>query len=243
MPEVRSRHDKAITEVSLSRRSSDWEGEEENSMSGCPDIERYLESCQTEFWQGVFRAELDYLTRHLERSEDILSVGCGPAIIESALIERGFRVTGLDVSRETLNCAPDQIRTVAASAEDMPFPESSFDAVIYIASMQFIEDYRKAIENTACVLRPDGKLIVMLLNPESVFFRDRIRNTSSYARKIRHKDINEIERMIAEKFQVQTEYFLGVKGKNIFESRDAADAALYIIRGIRKVAKTGEDER
>jgi ubiquinone/menaquinone biosynthesis C-methylase UbiE len=212
-------------------------------MSGCPDIERYLESCQTEFWQGVFRAELDYLTRHLEGSEDILSVGCGPAIIESALSERGFRVTGLDVSRETLNCAPDQIRTVAASAEDMPFPESSFDAVIYIASMQFIEDYRKAIENSVRVLRPDGKLIVMLLNPESVFFSDRIRNTSSYVRKIRHKDINEIERMISEKFHVQTEYFLGVKGENIFESRDAADAALFIIRGIRKVAKTGEDER
>ena len=123
-------------------------------MSGCLESERYLESCQTEFWQGVFRAEIDHLTRHLEGSEDILSVGCGPAIIESGLSERGFRVTGLDVSRETLNCAPDHIRTVAARAEDMPFPESSFDAVIYIASLQFIENYRKAIEQTvACCAR------------------------------------------------------------------------------------------
>ena len=212
-------------------------------MSGCPEIERYLESCRTEFWQGVFRAELDYLARRLEGSKDILSVGCGPAIIESALSERGFRVTGLDVSRETLNCAPDRIRTVAARAEDMPFPGSSFDAVIYIASLQFIEDYRIAIEKTERVLRPDGKLIVMLLNPESVFFRDRIRNASSYVRKIRHKDIDEIERVIAEKFQVQSEYFLGVKGENIFESRDAAEAALYIIRGRRKFDNTGENER
>ncbi len=125
----------------------------------------------------------------------------------------------------------------------MPFPESSFDAVIYIASLQFIENYRKAIEQTVRVLRPDGKIIAMLLNPGSVFFRDRIRNIGSYVRKIRHKDINEIERVIAEKFQVQSEYFLGVKGESIFESRDAADAALYIIRGRMKVAKTGEDER
>jgi ubiquinone/menaquinone biosynthesis C-methylase UbiE len=204
---------------------------EEVSMSGRPEMERYLESCQTEFWQGVFRAELDYLTRRLEGSKDILSVGCGPAIIESALSERGFRVTGLDVSQETLNCAPDRIRTVAARAEDMPFPDSSFDAVIYIASLQFIEDYRKAIKKTERVLRPDGKLIVMLLNPESVFFRDRVRNAGSYVRKIRHKDINEIERVIAEKFQVQAEYFLGVKGESIFESGDAAEAALYIITG------------
>jgi ubiquinone/menaquinone biosynthesis C-methylase UbiE len=214
-----------------SRRSSDGECEEEVSMSGRLEIDRYLESCQTEFWQKVFRAELDYLTRRLEGSEDVLSVGCGPAIIERALSERGFRVTGLDVSQEALNCAPDRIRTVAARAEDMPFPESSFDAVIYIASLQFIEDYRKAIEKTERVLRPDGKLIVMLLNPASVFFRVRIRNIRSYVRKIRHKDINEIERVIAEKFQVQTEYFLGVKGENIFESGDAAEAALYIITG------------
>ena len=212
-------------------------------MSSCLESERYLESCQTEFWQGIFRAELDYLMQRLWGSKDILSVGCGPAIIERGLSERGFRVTGLDVSRETLNCAPDRIRTVAARAEDMPFPESSFDAVIYIASLQFIEDYRTAIENTARVLRPEGKLIAMLLNPESGFFRDRICNIGSYVRKIRHKDINEIERMIAEKFQVQTEYFLGVKGESIFESTDVADAALYIIRGIKKVAKTGEDER
>lgn len=212
-------------------------------MSGCLEIERYLESCQTEFWQGVFRAECDYLFQRLWGSRDILSVGCGPAITERALSKRGFRVTGLDVSREALGCAPDRNRAVAAQAEDMPFQESSFDAVIYIASLQFIEDYRKAIENTARVLRPEGKLIAMLLNPESGFFRDRIRNIGSYVRKIRHKNINEIERRIAEKFQVQTEYFLGVKGENIFESGDAADAALYIIRGIRKVAKTGEDER
>lgn len=208
-------------------------------MSGCLEMERYLESCRTEFWQGVFRAELDYLTRRLEGSEDILSVGCGPAIIESGLSERGFNVTGLDVSREALGCAPDRNRAVVAQAEDMPFQGSSFDAVIYIASLQFIEDYRTAIENTARVLRPEGRLIAMLLNPESVFFRDRIHNIRSYVRKIRHKDINEIERMIAEKFQVQTEYFLGVKGEDIFESKDAADAALYIIRGIRKGGSVG----
>jgi SAM-dependent methyltransferase len=234
VPEVQYGDDKGIEEE-FSKK--------EIFMSGCQEIERYLKSCQTEFWHGVFRAELDYLTRHLEGSEDILSVGCGPAIIESGLSERGFRVTGLDVSRETLNCAPDRIRTVAARAEDMPFPESSFDAVIYIASLQFIENYREAIEKTERVLRPDGKLIAMLLNPESVFFRDRIRNIDSYVRKIRHKDIDEIERVIAEKFQVQSEYFLGVKGENIFESRDAAESALYIIIGRRKVAKSWDNKK
>ena len=108
----------------------------ENSV----DAERYLESCQMEFWRNVFRAELDYLLQHLEGSREVLSVGCGPAIIESALSELGFLVTGLDVSQEALACAPDHVRTIAGRAEDMDFPKSTFDAVIYVASLQFIED-------------------------------------------------------------------------------------------------------
>jgi ubiquinone/menaquinone biosynthesis C-methylase UbiE len=107
--------------------------------------ERYIESCRKEFWQKVFQLELEYLIEHLEGCRDVLSVGCGPAIIEGALAERGFNVTGLDVSQEALNCAPDKVRTVVARAEDMSFPESSFDAVIYVASLQFVDDYRKAL--------------------------------------------------------------------------------------------------
>jgi ubiquinone/menaquinone biosynthesis C-methylase UbiE len=198
------------------------------------DTERYLQSCRTEFWRNVFRAELDYLLQHLEGSKEVLSVGCGPAILEAGLSERGFRVTGLDVSQEALACAPDHIRTIAGRAEDMDFPESSFDAVIYVASLQFIEDYRKAIEKTAQVLRPAGKLIVMLLNPQSAFYKEKAQDPASYVRKIRHTNLEEMEREIAEHFQIQTEYFMGVRDGNIFRSQATDEASLYVIRGTRK---------
>ena len=212
-------------------------------MSGSKNIDRYMRSCRTEFWQGVFRIELEYILQHLVKGEEVLSVGCGPAIIESALSECGFTITGLDVSQEALDCAPDSVRTVAARAEDMPFPASSFDAVIYVASLQFIENYRKAIEETTRVLRPEGTLLAMLLNPESDFFKKKLRDPNSYVRKIRHTDLVEIEKVIAENYGVHGEYLLGVKGDAIFESRDVPDAALYIIRGSRKPLiriKTGE---
>lgn len=81
------------------------------------ETQSYRQSCKTEFWQKIFRVELDYLLRHLKGNRDILSVGCGPAIIESALSKYGFRVTGLDVSQEALDGAPDDIRTVVAHAK------------------------------------------------------------------------------------------------------------------------------
>jgi len=205
------------------------------------DVQAYLQSCRTEFWQKIFRAELEYLLPHLEGSRDVLSIGCGPAIIESGLSERGFRVTGLDVSEEALACAPDHIRTIAGRAEEMDFPESSFDAVIYVASLQFIKDHRKAMEKSAQVLRPAGKLIVMLLNPQSAFFKEKAQDSASYVQKIRHTNLAEIECTVAEHFHIETEYFLGVKGENIFKSQDVGEASLYVIRGTLKHRREDEE--
>lgn len=193
-----------------------------------------MQSCRTEFWQNVFEAEADYILKELKGAQELLSVGCGPAVIERALSRYGFNVTGLDISREALNQAPDSIRTVAGSAENMDFPDCSFDAVIYVASLQFIEKYRQAIKQTARVLRPNGKLLAMLLNPASEFFREKAQNPASYVTKIKHTDPAEIETAIAEYFCGQTEYFLAIRGREIFNTVDPNLAALYVIKGMKK---------
>jgi len=197
-------------------------------------MEKYLQSCKSEFWKNVFEAELDYILHELKGTNDVLSVGCGPAIIEVGLAEHGFNVTGLDISREALGQAPASIRTVVGSAGNMEFASESFDAVIYVASVQFIERYKQAVQQSARILRSGGKLLIMLLNPESEFFKEKTKNPDSYINKIKHTDLKEIEKTIAEYFSVQTEYFLGIKGKQIFQSRDSNVASLYVIKGTKK---------
>ena len=194
-------------------------------------MEKYLQSCKTDFWKKVFEAELDYILQELKGTKDVLSVGCGPAIIEAGLAEHGFNVAGLDISKEALDQAPDSIRTVVGSAENMDFTDCSFDAVIYVASLQFIEKYKEAIKQTARILRSGGKLLAMLLNPESDFFKEKGKNPASYINKIKHTDLKEIERTIAEYFSVQAEFFLGIKGQKIFESQQPNLAGLYVIKG------------
>jgi ubiquinone/menaquinone biosynthesis C-methylase UbiE len=201
---------------------------------GFAGMDKYLQSCRTEFWKNVFKAELHYILRELNGTKDVLSIGCGPAIIEAGLAEHGFNVTGLDISKEALNQAPDSIRTVVGSAENMDFADSSFDAVIYIASLQFIENYKEAIKQTARVLRTGGKLLAMLLNPQSQFFKEKVNNPASYVNKIKHTDLKEIERTIAEYFSIQTEFFLGIRGRQIVESRQLDLATLYVIKGKKK---------
>ncbi len=197
-------------------------------------MDKYLQSCRNEFWKKVFKAELEYILQELKGTKDVLSVGCGPAVIEAGLAKHGFNVTGLDISKEALNQASDSLRTVAGSAENMDFPDSCFDAVIYVASIQFIEKYKQAVRETTRVLRAGGKLLVMLLNPESEFFKEKAGNPASYINKIRHIVLKDIERTIAEYFSTQTEYFLGIKGAEIFQTRDPRLASLYVIKGKKK---------
>ena len=198
------------------------------------EMNKYLESCKTEFWKKVFEAELDYILQELKGAKDVLSVGCGPAIIETGLAEHGFNVTGLDISKEALDQAPDNIRTVVGPAENMNFTGASFDAVIYVASIQFIEGYKEAVKRTARVLRPGGKLLAMLLNPQSRFFKEKVNNPASYVSKIKHTDLREIERTIAEYFSIKTEYFLGIKGARVFQNQGSNVASLYVIKGKKK---------
>ena len=200
---------------------------------------KYLSSCQSQFWRQVFAAELTYLLKYLHQEDDILSVGCGPAIIEQGLIEKGFSVTGLDVSQEAIACAPDTIRAVVAPAEKMPFPEAAFDAVLFIVSLQFISDYRQALAEARRVLRPNGRVFALLLNPDSEFYKKKQLEIDSYVRKIKHTNTDIIEAAMAEMFQTKGEYFLGILGEQILPDDDTDTAALYVLRG----KKSRKDER
>jgi ubiquinone/menaquinone biosynthesis C-methylase UbiE len=203
-------------------------------MNETEEIKKYVETCREAFWQDIFLVETEYLVSRLKNCCDVLSVGCGPAIIEGKLSEFGFNVTGMDISAEALKCAPDSVRTFAGRAKDTLFAESSFDAVIYVASLQFIEDYQKALQQSFVVLRPEGRIIVMLLNPRSDFFKKRRLEPDSYVNLIRHTDLNEMEEAVKELFTVQTEYILGVRGENLFESKAPDEAALYVIIGKKR---------
>ncbi len=51
------------------------------------DINSYVETCREVFWQNIFQFETRDLISRLKDCRDVLSVGCGPAIIESCMKE------------------------------------------------------------------------------------------------------------------------------------------------------------
>ena len=54
----------------------------------------------------------------------------------------------------------------------------------------------------------------------------------SYFRRVRHTDVDKIRDCIAEIYDlVKEEYFLGITGKEVFETRDKKYAGLYAVVG------------
>jgi ubiquinone/menaquinone biosynthesis C-methylase UbiE len=102
-----------------------------------------------------------------------------------------------------------------------------------VTTLEFVENYEKAIDEVARVLVPRGKLVVMTLNPESKYFKDHVQKEDSYFRKIKHTNLKEIERCIQKLFVASGEYFLGLQGVDVFDTKDKSLAALYTIKGIK----------
>ena len=70
----------------------------------------------------------------LKPGDKVLDVGCAKGFLVKDLLELGIDTYGIDVSHYALmNCEPEVVgRLQIGSAESLPFPDGSFDAVVSI---------------------------------------------------------------------------------------------------------------
>ena len=120
----------------------------------------------------------------------ILDIGCGIGQFEERISQ--LDITGMDNSEAMLEEARRRSDKgfVLGNAERLGFPDGSFDAIFYITTLEFVDDYKRAINEAVRVLEPKGKLVVMMLNPESEYFKAHMQKEDSYFRKIKELDIS-----------------------------------------------------
>jgi ubiquinone/menaquinone biosynthesis C-methylase UbiE len=100
-------------------------------------------------------------------SGDVLEVAIGTAL-NLPHYPPEVRLTGLDLSAEMLEIARNRAKELGrevdlreGDAHDLPFPDSSFDAVVCTYSLCNIPDPQLAVSEMRRVLRPEGKLILV----------------------------------------------------------------------------------
>lgn len=117
-------------------------------------------------WNAWGRTAIPYLAPH-KRCERVLELAHGPGHLLLTMAERGMTPVGLDLSlhmgrlaRQRLRKARLTVPLVRARAQALPFCDGCFDRAVTAFPTEFILD-RATLWETARVLRPDGRLVVV----------------------------------------------------------------------------------
>ncbi len=113
-------------------------------------------------WQKIFTEILG------DNKLSILDLGTGPGIIAFYLAELGHDLVGIDLSPEMIKSAKENaikfnlpVEFKINDAENLPFPDESFDAIVSRHLLWTIPDPEKAVLDWKRVLKPNGKLLII----------------------------------------------------------------------------------
>lgn len=120
----------------------------------------------------VFSAEQLAESADLQAGWKVLDVATGSGNAAIAAARRGCEVTGLDyvpalLERGRTRAAAEQfdIKFVEGDAENLPFPDASFDAVLSIYGCMFAPDHKKTARELTRVCKPKGRIAIACWTP------------------------------------------------------------------------------
>ncbi len=124
--------------------------------------------------KGTFQKEviLPNLLRmmQIKRGMKIIDIACGTGFFSRTFFQQGAEVVGVDISKELVDIArhdsPPGIDYKVTPAEKLGiFADASFDAAVIILAIQNIQRYQKALAEAGRVLKPGGKLFIVMNHP------------------------------------------------------------------------------
>ena len=112
------------------------------------------------------------------KNKTILDVGCGNGWVLSNFFREGARCFGLDLTRKAIDLSEKRFKMIkgsglflVANAEELPFQDSFFDIVTAMGVLHHTPNIDKAIEEIYRVLKPGGKIVLMLYHKNSILYR------------------------------------------------------------------------
>jgi ubiquinone/menaquinone biosynthesis C-methylase UbiE len=150
-----------------------WDEGEIKSLYGIPSPDDDMKVTGYSYKENVIRtwaqADIDKYPGHLLVSRDyfrgkkILDVGCGPVPYTLAFTD--CEIYGLDHLVDgyarlgfPLSEYSDRLTYVNGVAEDMPFEDNFFDAVISVNAIDHVDDFTLTAKEISRILRPEGIL-------------------------------------------------------------------------------------
>lgn len=109
---------------------------------------------------------LGHLASRLAPPSRVLDIGVGAGVFEAAALERGLDVYSLDPSEEAIaslrsRFGLDATKAQVGRAEDLPWDDGTFDAVVASEVLEHLEDdvLQQAVREVRRVLRDGGRFL------------------------------------------------------------------------------------
>ena len=124
------------------------------------------------FDRRCFDSALDFLVERFppEVFSNVFEPGIGTGRVAIPLAEKGYRITGIDISEWMLALLKKKltqsrhtldISFQKADATKLPFPDATFDMAIAVHLFYFIAKWKKAADEILRVVRDDGPVVLM----------------------------------------------------------------------------------
>src|SRR2546426_913228 len=149
-------------------------------------IRSYFDTCAGEYARArerefsfatQKRLALEMLPARLGR---VLDVGCGPAVLAEALLERAEEFWGIDLSAQMIAHGRARVQSHAlctrchlgvGDGEALGFADGAFDAVVSLGMLEYLSSYDRALAEIFRVLRPGGVAVLAVPNRASAYHR------------------------------------------------------------------------
>ncbi len=106
---------------------------------------------------------VDRITRALHGIDEVLEIGVGTGRIAIPLSERGFCISGIDVSEQmlaVLTAKSSAVKARLADATELPFEADSFGAVLAVDVFHLLSEWCRVVDEIVRVLHPGGRIVL-----------------------------------------------------------------------------------
>lgn len=119
------------------------------------------------------RIALEMVEGSVPRASRVLDAGCGPGEMAAGLMRHGYEVWGLDIAEAMVRharerCRSDRFRV--GDIEHLPFRDNTFDAVVCLGVIEYLDMDELALREMWRVLKPGGSAVVSSPNAVCPFY-------------------------------------------------------------------------